>query len=386
MRPHTLRPSSLSPAPPICAMTVGVVGVLLFLGLPSALPAQETGDQETTAAQDTLEHEVEKGDTLWDLAAKYLSDPFEWEEIYRLNQDVVEDPHWIYPGELLRLPDGRVVQVTEKAPEPEPEEPAEDPFGGSSIFDRNPSQGATLSEYSAERVEASPLISVSGFYRASFVADWAELGPRGSTARVIRENPLGLEMPPTISRHADVVLSTTGLQLEPGDTLQAIQRGRELSDGQHVVHSMGLVEVTEVRDDSARARVVTVFGGYEVGDPVVRAEPYRIGDLRRLVPAEEPLTARVLGLEEPQALVGSNARVFLDRGSEGGLSLGDELMVFPHRTDDPATANLVDRLGVVRVVRVWPEGSTARVVKTQAVGIRPGVPAVLVRRAASGTR
>lgn len=274
--------------------------------------------------------------------------------------------------------------ASQQPEEAEPRDSAQDAFAGPSVFDDSPDQGVTVSELTLEAHRAPPLVSISDFYRVSFAADWSRLVPRGVTRRLIRTNPLDLEMPPTVRGDDRVVLSTRGLSLEPGDTLQAVRRGRALEDGLHAVHSLALVEVTKVWDDSARARVRSLYASYQVGDAVIPAEPFGALGVRDLEPAAKAVTARVIGMETPQALVSTNDRVFLDAGSD--LASGDELMVFSGDVDDPASADPEDRLGVVRVVRARGGTATARVVETREVGMKEGSVAVLVRRAASGDR
>lgn len=50
------------------------------------------------------QHRVVPGDTLWDIARKYLGNGIRWPEIYNLNSAQIRNPHWIYPGQVFKIP------------------------------------------------------------------------------------------------------------------------------------------------------------------------------------------------------------------------------------------------------------------------------------------
>ena len=73
---------------PVCAVALLTVG--------SYAAAVETrGDHPDT-------YVVKKGDTLWDIAGKFLKRPWLWPEIWQANPQV-QNPHLIYPGDVLSL-------------------------------------------------------------------------------------------------------------------------------------------------------------------------------------------------------------------------------------------------------------------------------------------
>ena len=45
---------------------------------------------------------VQKGDTLWDLSQKFSDSPWQWPDLWQENKQI-PNPHWIYPGERIRL-------------------------------------------------------------------------------------------------------------------------------------------------------------------------------------------------------------------------------------------------------------------------------------------
>ncbi len=57
-------------------------------------------------AEAAVFHTVEKGDSLWKIAAATLGNGARYEEIFQANRPMLSDPDKIYPGQVLRIPQG----------------------------------------------------------------------------------------------------------------------------------------------------------------------------------------------------------------------------------------------------------------------------------------
>jgi hypothetical protein len=71
--------------------------------LPNKAPARAPDNGAAAGGGDN--HMVRDGDTLWDLSGKYMGSSYEWPRLWSYNPEIT-NPHWIYPGHMLRLREG----------------------------------------------------------------------------------------------------------------------------------------------------------------------------------------------------------------------------------------------------------------------------------------
>jgi LysM repeat protein len=111
----------LVPAPHPVVMLAGA-GQPAFVG--EAVPAHPEAAAAPVAAPT---YQVQRRDTLWDIAERHLGDPFRWQEIFQLNEGCPQadgrcltDPDLIFAGWRLQLPADAVGLGSAVAPAPAP--------------------------------------------------------------------------------------------------------------------------------------------------------------------------------------------------------------------------------------------------------------------------
>jgi len=358
---------------------LGLVLVAAAAAAP-ALSAQE-GRPET--------HTVKSGDTLWDLARRYLNDPFLWPEIYRLNTIVVEDPHWIYPGEVLRL---RAVGDVASVPSVDTPLPT-------TRDSATPAQGAGAGP-------AAPDAPLSDEWKKYF----AHIGNAGNALGTLEDMPyralrpgefyssgfltenrdlpygevLGRVTPLQI--RANAVLETAMLHTEllvraprngayqAGDSLLLVRLGERVPGFGRMVVPTGVARVKEVASGRTVATVTAVYGAIRQGDLILPVDRFTAtADTVRAAAVADGVQARVLGGPLAQSLIGPQDVLFLDKGSRDGVAAGDifEVRRTATRRGDGAT-NVPEVMALLQVVRVGERSATTRVVAVTSPHIEHG--------------
>jgi hypothetical protein len=381
--------------------------VFAALALPSVVLAQ-------TPRPDS--HEVRPGDTLWDLSRQYFGDPFLWPEIYRLNTNVVEDPHWIYPGEVLRLQGGPEVAAvpSEDTPvPPEPGAPVSAEAGPDSGMAGAPAdsnmaepglaeaQVGELQDTEPER-DADDLSTLFGhqqrtvqtgieggisrlyrpiredeFYSSGFLSEEQKL-PFGQLLGSVTPQQISTSSPHKGARiYSDVgIRPPAGAKYEVGDTLLIVRIDREINDWGLVLVPTGLVRVTDVSGAENIGVVVQQYAQILNNQLLLPAEKFPDPGSVRSVPISDGVQGHVIQSRDLQQLKGPLDVLFIDRGRKDGVNLGDIFEVHSSKRYVEAPqgeAETVDEvMALVQVVHVGEQSSSVRIAKLIQPNIRPG--------------
>jgi hypothetical protein len=114
---------------------------------------------------------VKPGDTLWDLSGRFLNNPWYWPKIWSYNPEI-SNPHWIYPGNLLKFYPSAEEAPTRVEPVPElgPETPiaeAEEEEEPEAVPELEDLSRADLKGPAG--VEESEAVAVAGPYKVGYV-------------------------------------------------------------------------------------------------------------------------------------------------------------------------------------------------------------------------
>jgi hypothetical protein len=406
------------PLSPKSRWSIGLAaGVLLALA-PGALRAQVP---ET--------HTVKAGDTLWDLAKQYLGDPFLWPEIYRLNTLVVEDPHWIYPGEVLRIAPSEKATAVPQAEAPAPAAavappPAAPPAGA------EPAPAPAAAEARPGLAEIPPEQQAPAEAQAEQPAPSAEelpdtthlfplgrglatvellVGDRGASLRPLHRSdfyssgfltegdpmPFGVvhgpvtpsDIPTNEPRSSTTLYSRiaidapAGATYQVGDTLLVANVRATVEGYGRIVEPRGLARVLEIAEGAAISEVVAVYGEILPGQATLPAEKFTDPGAVKPVPVSKGVAAEVIGWPGHREFKGQGIVVFLDKGKQDGVAPGDvfEVRRTPGRHSDGSIA-IAEIMATLQVVHVRDHTATTRVMGVVSPNLRRGSQATQVAK------
>lgn len=251
-------------------------------------------------------HTVTTGDTLWDLSDAYLGTPWVWPSIWQDNPDV-PNPHRIFPGDRIWISPTSMRRVTDAEADQLLANQGELP---ASVEDAGMAPLRTF---------PVPTIGAVGFISAD------QLAASGSI--------LGSPRPDSLySAEFRVYLSLGEGQVEKGDRFTVVRAEEEVRDPETrrvlgvQVERLGWVEVTRVHSESAEAVIRSSAQEMQVGDRLLpRTET---GAEIALQPATAAVEGQIAHLPNSRTINAAQDVVFLNRGSEDGLSVGSPLEVF----------------------------------------------------------
>ncbi len=244
-------------------------------------------------------HTVRRGDTLWSICDFYFQNPYQWPRIWSYNPQI-RNPNWIYPGDQVKLGQGV----------PGPGETGAAAGGrpgptaiGMNLVDRRPQvPGDTV------------FLRDEGWIHDESDDVWGDI--TGAA-----EDKMFLSQYDQVYLHID-----KGHDVKLGQELTVFRPLHSARAGTIVqLHGTVRINQWDEKDRIARAQIVeslnVIERGAKVG-PVARS--FEVVPPRR---NDADVQARILASIHPNEFFGQNQIVFIDKGEDAGLKVGNRLFI-----------------------------------------------------------
>ncbi|NMT62803.1 LysM peptidoglycan-binding domain-containing protein [Marinobacter orientalis] len=284
---------------------------------------------------------VVKGDTLWDISARFLNNPWYWPEIWHVNPQV-ENPHLIYPGDELALVyiDGqpRVTKVSSDR-----------------VVKLSPK---VRSEPIDTPIPAIPLDAISSFLSDTRIVDADKL----NGAPYVLEGEDGR----IITGAGDRVYARGE---KPANNVGIFRRSKEFRDpetGEFLgleARSIASGEIIAENSDVLTLSLRKSSEEVRIGDRLLVSEDRRITTSFVPSPPDDDIEGRMISVEGGVNQIGQYDVVAINRGEREGLEQGNVMAVLKNGNlvRDPVTNETIElpseRAGLLMIFQTYEKMS-----------------------------
>ncbi|MFZ4738255.1 MAG: LysM peptidoglycan-binding domain-containing protein [Bradymonadia bacterium] len=309
---------------------VSVAG-LVFGGAASA-QSVDVGGQRVVPE----EYVVEEGDTLWDLCEEFFAEPWRWANVWALNPHVT-NPHWIYPGDILRL-------RAAAGEELRPGEPLK--FVSYTVGSANAAQVSLNEGFIVER-------------------DLPKVGTVDYSTEEKRYLASGDPIYMTFPKLEEVRI---GQQYSIYRVLKDVEHPRSGELVGQKVQVLGIAEVERVDEHTATGRVLRSFSEIERGDKLTPL----LNHYQVVSPRQNLIDMRgvIVDSFREVAELGQFHIAFIDKGSKDGVQAGNRLFVLRRgdgrlEVEEEAVEKLPwEQVGEVMVMETQERNSTVIITRS----------------------
>jgi LysM repeat protein len=280
-----------------------------------ATMAVKSGNAVVLAKDAPDRHVVVRGDTLWDISAKFLATPWKWPEVWQMNRDQIRNPHLIYPGDVVYL----------------------DKSGANPRLRLGKAVGEVISVgpnklepmVRSEPIDRAPIPTISSQAIEAFL----------NRPLIVEEN--GLNTAPRI-----IGGSEARLYLSNGDKVyvRGFAKPADIGSDWHIYRPAKPLLDPDTRKPLAYEAIYVGSAKFEkAGDPAtmrVTGMQEEIGEGDRLVlaeraktfnyspkPPEKPVTGKILSIYKGVSQAGKNSVVAMSAGKLDGIEVGTVLVI-----------------------------------------------------------